>query len=99
MPLLMNTSVRIDDVINRVSFDSDYHGKYKHNADGAKTIQYEVVENQVLKIPFKPGYPKKIKMQKFYTLTLYFDTDCYSTGYKIKKNPNSPFLRKDFKRP
>jgi len=94
-PMVIHGGVNFVDLLNHVGFDSDYQSKSKLNADGTRTIQYEVVEDQVFKIPYKPGYPKRIKLYKFYTLTLYFDADGYSTGWKIKENPNSPLLGKD----
>ena len=91
-PLVLNTSVNFVDLLNHIGYDTDYPGESKQNADGTSTIKYEVVEERVFKIPFKPGYPKKVKVFKFYTLTFHFNADGYLVGWEAKENPQSPLL-------
>ena len=89
MPI--HSGVSFVDLINHVG--SSTHSELYDN--GTRMMQYEVIEDQVFKIFDRWGYPKRIKLYKFYTLTLYFDANGYSTGYRIKENPNSPLLGKD----
>ena len=91
-PMPIHDGVSFMDLVNHVG--SGTHSEQYDN--GTSMIQYEVIEDQVFKILHR-GYPNRIKLYKVYTLTLYFDANGYSTGYKIKGNPNSPLLGKDRK--
>ena len=94
-PLTLHTSISFVDLVNHIDVDTDYPSlsKYKLNKDGTRTMQYEMIEDRVLKIPFKPGLPKKVKLLKAYTLTIHFDANGFMTGYRIKENPKSPLYR------
>ena len=91
-PLVMVGRVRIDDVINHM----DPAGSEQRD-DGTTIMHFDAFEDPVFKIIFRKGYPKRIKLYKFYTLSLYFDADGYFTGWKVKENPNGPLLGKNRK--
>ena len=82
----------MDDVINHMGPPA----RSEQRDDGTSIWHFDAAEDQVFKV-LHMGYPKRIKMYKFYTLTLYFDAEGYSTGWKVKENRNSPLLGKDRK--
>ena len=91
-PMPLNTGVSGIDIVNHVGAPS-HSEQYD---DGTSMMQYEMVEDKVFKILdarySNPGYPKRIKIYKTYTLTLFFDANGNSTSYAIKESPNSPLL-------
>jgi hypothetical protein len=86
-PMPITSSTTFIDLFNHVGSPT----KIEQYDNGTRMIQYEVVEDQVFKI-INEGYPKKIKIYKFYTLTFYFDANDNITGSKIIENPDSPLL-------
>lgn len=86
-PMLINSSTTFIDLFNHVGSPT----KIEQYENGTRMMQYEVAEDQVFKI-INEGYPKKIKIYKFYTLTFYLDTNDNIISYKIIENPDSPLL-------
>ena len=57
-------------------------------------FQYDAFQDEIFKIVDR-GYPRRIKLCKFYTLTFFFDGDGKLNRLAVKENPNSPLLGKD----